>query len=143
MDPVKLMRSLLVGTATLLAIVVMFWLQSKFDGADRANAVKVVRDYHARGGWSVPDILEQKHPGRTPVWTVETQSSCFQTQRVSADVDGVRYQFVVAINGPSIHPGNPASEAVMKQLDDVRPGGAPATSATAPIPAAPAATVEP
>jgi hypothetical protein len=131
MDPAKLMRSLLVGSATLLAIVFMFWLQSKFDGADRKHALEVVRDYHARGGWSVPDILDQKHPGRTPIWAVETQSSCLQTERVSADVDGVRYQFVVAINGPSIHPGNPASEAVMKQLDDARPGWPPAASATA------------
>ena len=121
--------ALLVGSATLLAIVMMFVLQSKFDGADRTNALKVVRDYHARGGWSVPDILEQKHPGKMPVWNVETQSSCAQTERVSADVDGVRYQFVVDINGPSIHPGNPPSEAVMKQLDETRPEGASARPA--------------
>ncbi len=125
MDPVKLMRGLLVGSATLLAGVSMWVLQSKFDGADRTNALKVVRDYHARGGWSVPDILDERHPGKTPVWNVQTQSSCMQAERVTADVDGVRYQFVVDINGPSIHPGNPASEAVLKQLDDARPNWPP------------------
>ena len=64
------------GSATLLALVAMFWLQSKFDGADRKAAVGVVREYRARGGWTVPDILDARHPGATPVWSAETQSSC-------------------------------------------------------------------
>jgi hypothetical protein len=139
MDPEKLMKSLLVGSATLLAIVAMFWLQSKFDGADRKAALGVVREYRARGGWTVPDILGVRHPGRTPVWTAETQSSCLQREAISAEVDGVRYQFVVDINGPSIHPGNPESEAVIKQLDDARPGfpppGSPSAQPAAPPPA--------
>src|SRR5262245_24990063 len=116
MDPAKLMRSLLVGSATLLAIVAIFWLQSKFDGADRKAALGVVRDYRSRTGWTVPEILDARHPGQTPVWSSETQSSCLQHEKVSADVAGVRYEFMVDINGPSIHPGNPASEAVMKHL---------------------------
>jgi len=44
---------------------------------------------------------------------------------VTADVDGVRYQFMVDINGPSIHPDNQESEAVVKQLDDARPNWPP------------------
>lgn len=138
MDPAKLMRSLLVGSATLLAIVAVFWLQTKFDGADRRAAVNVVRDYRARGGWTVPELIDARHPGRTPVWTVETQSSCFQTEKVSADVDGIRYQFVVDINGPGIHPGNPESEAVMKQLGEPRPGWPPPAGSGSAGPALPA-----
>ena len=131
------MKSLLVGSATLLAVVAMFWLQSKFDGADRKAAVGVVREYRARGGWTVPEILSARHPDRTPVWTAETQSSCLQHEKVSADVDGVHYQFVVDINGPSIHPGNPASEAVVKQLGDARPGWPPPEPADSAQPPAP------
>ena len=132
MDPVKLMKSLLVGSATLLAIVAMWWLQSKFDGAYRNNALKVVQDYRSRSGWTVPEILDARHPGSTPAWGVETQSSCLQHQKVTADVAGVRYQFMVDINGPSIHPGNRASEDVMKQLGEARPGWPPAASGSAP-----------
>jgi hypothetical protein len=131
MDPGKLMRSLLVGSATLLALVVMFWLQSKFDGADRNAALGVVHDYRSRTGWTVPEILDARHPGHPPVWRVETESSCRQHERVFAEVDGVRYQFMVDINGPSIHPGNHESESVVKQLGDERPGWSPAASGSA------------
>ena len=141
MDPAKLMRSLLVGSATLLAVVSMFWLQSKFDGADRKAALGVVHKYRSRAGWTVPEVLDARHPGSTAVWAVETQSSCLQHERVSADVAGVRYQFMVDINGPSIHPGNRESEAVLKQLDEERPGWSkPGDSA---VPSAPAPSAAP
>ena len=137
MDPGKLMRSLLVGSVTLLAIVSMFWIQSKFDGADRRAALNVVREYRSKGGWTIPEILDAKHPGNVPLWTVQTKSSCLQHEKVSADVDGVHYDFMVDINGPSIHPGNRASESVLKQLDEPRPGWPPASSsASAPAPPA-------
>jgi hypothetical protein len=145
MDPEKLMKSLLVGSGTLLALVMMFWLQSKFEGADRKAALGVVQEYRARGGWTIPEILDGAHRGHAPEWSVQTESSCLQHERVSADVDGVRYQFMVDINGPSIHPGNHESEAVLKQLDEPRPGWPPAPPAApsaapsgAPAPAAPA-----
>jgi hypothetical protein len=135
------MRSLLVGSGTLLALASMFWIQSKFDGADRKAAVGVVRDYRAKGGWSIPELLDAAHPGHAGVWAVETQSSCMQRERVSVDVDGVRYQFMVDINGPSIHPGNVASEAIMKRLDETR--SAPPASASAEPSAARAASSSP
>ncbi len=131
MDPGKLMRNMLVASSTLLAIVALFWLQSKFDGADRKAALGVVQTYRARGGWTIPEIIDQKHPGKTPLWQVETQSSCMQHEKVTAEIDGVRYQFMVDINGPSIHPGNKESETVLKQLYEARPGG----SSSAPAPA--------
>ena len=121
------MRSLLVGSGTLLALASMLWIQTKFDAADRKAALGVVREYRARSGRSIPEILDGMHPGRTPVWDVQTDSSCMQHERVYADVDGVRYQFAVDINGLSIHPGNHESEAVLSQLGD--PGAPPARSA--------------
>jgi len=48
-------------------------------------------------------------------------------------------QFMVDIDGPSIHPGNAESEAVMKQLDETRPDGGAGASASAPTPPASAA----
>jgi hypothetical protein len=119
------MRSLLVGSGTLLALASMLWIQAKFDGADRHAAVGVVRDYRAKGGWTIPEILDAKHPGHTPVWSVQTESSCMQRERVSADVDGVRYQFMVDINGPSIHPGNRESETILQQLGEPRASAPP------------------
>jgi hypothetical protein len=131
------MRSLLVGSGTLLALASMFWIQSKFDGADRKAAVGVVREYRAKGGWTIPEILDGRHPGHTAVWAVETDSSCMQRERVTADVDGVRYQFMVDINGPSIHPGNRESEPVMMQLGETRPAPAGSTPGSSPTGSAP------
>src|ERR1700744_1236741 len=99
MDPEKLMKSLLVGSATLLALVLMWVIQSKFEGADRKAALGLVHDYRAKGGWSIPDILDAKHAGHPAGWAVETQSSCLHHyEKVSAQVDGVTYQFMVDID---------------------------------------------
>jgi hypothetical protein len=122
------MKSLLVGSGTLLALASMLWLQTKFDGADRKAAVGVVHDYRAKGGWTIPEILDAKHPGHPAVWSVQTDSSCMQRERVSADVDGVRYQFMVDINGPSIHPGNRESETILLELGEERPSVPPPAS---------------
>src|SRR3712207_603234 len=107
MDAAKLMRSMLVATVTLIAFVSIFYIQSRFDGADRRAALGIVQSYRARGGWTVPELIDKRHPGKSVAWQVETQSSCRQHQRVQATVDGTPYVFGVDINGPSIHPGNP------------------------------------
>jgi hypothetical protein len=139
MDQGKLMRSLLVGSSTLLAIASMFWIQSKFDGADRKAALGVIQAYRSPAGWTVPEALDARHPGHPALWSVTTEPACLHHyEKVSADIQGVRYQFMVDIDGPSIHPGNPESEAVLKQLDEPRPGGpppAPSGSAAATPPA--------
>jgi hypothetical protein len=141
MDPEKLMKSLLVGSATLLALVLMWVIQSKFEGADRRAALGLVHDYRAKGGWTIPEILDGKHGGHPEEWAVETQSSCLHHyEKVSARVDGVTYQFMVDIDGPSIHPGNPASEPVVQQLGEARPGWPPSGAAAAGSTAAPAAS---
>jgi hypothetical protein len=129
-DPGKIMKSLLVGSATLLALASMLWLQTKFDGADRKAAVGVVQSYRAKGGWTIPELLDTKHPGHPAVWSVQTDSSCMQRERVSADVDGVRYQFMVDINGPSIHPGNRESETILQQLGEERSPAPPPSKGT-------------
>jgi hypothetical protein len=123
MDTQGLLRAMLVVTSTALAIVVLLWIQAKFDGADRRAALGVVQTYRARTGWTIPEVLDQGHPGRAPAWDVRTESSCMQRERVFARYAEETYEFMVDINGPSIHPGNKESEAVLQQLDT--PKGAP------------------
>jgi hypothetical protein len=134
MDPGKLMRVLMGGSATLLAVVSMFWIQSKFDAADRKAAVAVVHEYRSRAGWTVPEAFDALHPGRPTHWSVETVPACLHHyERVSIESDGVSYQFMVDIDGPAIHPGNHESEAVLRQLDEARAEPAsPAAPAAAP-----------
>ncbi len=117
-DPTKFMRAALVLSATMLALTLMWVLQSKYEAADRKAAVAVVHDYHAKGGRSIPDVLTERHPGKEQGWQVHTESSCMQHERVDIDVDGQDYAFIVDINGPAIHPGNPNAEAVLKRLDE-------------------------
>jgi hypothetical protein len=137
MDPAKLMRSLLVASSTMVALVSMFWIQSKFDGADRRAALGIVQQYRSPKGWTIPEVLDEKHPGKPATWAASTESSCMQRERVTAVVAGTEYQFMIDINGPSIHPGNAPSEAVIRQLDADRPGFVPPAtqnSAAAPPP---------
>ena len=117
-DPTKFMRGALAVSATMLAVTVMWVLQSKFEGADRKAAVGIVHDYRAKGGRTIPDVLTERHPGKPQGWQVQTESSCMQHERVSIDVDGQDYAFIVDINGPVIHPGNPNAEAVLHRLDE-------------------------
>ena len=131
MDSSKLFRFLLAASTAILAVVIILWVQSKFDGADRKAALEVVQTYHSKLGRSIPQVLGEKHPGKTPLWTVETQSACMQHERVRVAVGDARYEFVVDINGPSIHPGNRPSEEVLGELDEPAPSPATAVSAGA------------
>jgi hypothetical protein len=117
-DPTRFMRAALVMSATMLAVTFMWFLQSKFEGADRKAAVAIVHDYHSKSGRSIPDVLSERHPGKEQGWQVHTESSCLQHERVDIEVDGQGYAFIVDINGPAIHPGNPNAEAVLKRLDE-------------------------
>src|ERR1043166_866238 len=111
LDPAKFTRAMLVTSATLLAVAFMWFLQSKFEGADRRAAVGIVHDYRSKAGRTIPEVLAERHPGKEAGWRVTTESSCMQHERVSAEVDGADYEFVVDINGPSIHPANAAAQA--------------------------------
>ncbi|HEY4120702.1 MAG TPA: hypothetical protein VGM56_22710 [Byssovorax sp.] len=133
----KLTRTMLVVSSALLAATFMWVMQGKFDGADRKAALGIVLDYHSKAGRTIPDVLVERHPGAQPAWSVQTQSGCTQHETVRADIAGAAYDFLVDINGPSIHPGNTASEAVLRELDVPRPAptatasAAPTASATA------------
>ncbi len=132
MNPAKISRYLVLVTMTLLAFVAIVVMQSKFDGADQKAAVGIVQMTASKGGLTIPDVLSQKHPGQQPVWSAGTESACFQHVRVRASVASspaaapMAYDFVVDINGPSVHPGNPAGEEVLKALAD--PNAAPMMS---------------
>lgn len=140
MNPAKLVRILVLASLSMLAVAVILFVQSKFDAADRRAAVGLVQQYHSRQGWTVPEAIEVLHPNKPPLWSASTESACFQHVRVRAYVsaadgmEAVAYDFVVDINGPSIHPGNPPGEKVLKMLDEPRPSAAPADAdAGAPV----------
>ncbi|WP_437722915.1 hypothetical protein [Sorangium sp. So ce861] len=130
MDYGKAMRTLLlVGTSAVAAGAVL-WVQSRFNASDRRAALGIVQQYRAEGGRSVPEAIGARHPGRPPVWSTATESSCFQHVRVRATIEGeprAAYDFLVDINGPSIHPGNRDGEAILGEL-----GRPPAEAAAAP-----------
>ncbi|AGP40853.1 hypothetical protein [Sorangium cellulosum] len=130
MDYGKAMRTLLlVGTSAVAAGAVL-WVQSRFNASDRRAALGIVQQYRAQDGRSVPEAIGARHPGKPPVWSTATESACFQHVRVRATIEGeprAAYDFLVDINGPSIHPGNRDGEAILGEL-----GRPPAESAAAP-----------
>ena len=146
MDILKISRTLLIGSTCLVAAAMIAFVQSKFDAADQRAALSIVQQYHSKGGGrSVPEALEARHPGRAPIWSTHTESACFQHVRVRATVDSgtasaaANYDFVVDINGPSIHPGNPLGEELLRDLGSAPAGSAaPAPSGSAPQPLTPA-----
>jgi hypothetical protein len=123
MNAAKISRVLILGTTALVAAGSVIYIQTRFDEADRKAAVGVVQLYKSRGGRTIPEVLDVHHPGREPMWSAVTESSCFQHVRVRASYGAKGsepandYDFTVDINGPSIHPGNPAAEAVLTELD--------------------------
>jgi hypothetical protein len=138
MEPAKITRYLVLTSMTLLAFVGIVVMQSKFDGADQRAAVGIVQTTPSRtGGRTIPDVLAAKHPGKPPIWSSTTESACFQHERVRATIspdppaEPVNYDFVVDINGPSIHPGNPAGEDVLRALNEPAPSS---TSSPSPSP---------
>lgn len=145
MKPAQITRYMVLVTLTLAAFVAIVVMQSKFDGADQKAAVALVQATRAPNGRTIVDALEVRHPGKPPVWSVDTESACFQHERVRASVypnpadAPINYDFVVDINGPSVHPGNPAGESILKQLSELPP----ADSATPGTTAAPGATATP
>lgn len=148
MNVAKITRYLVLLSMTLLAFVAIVVMQSKFDGADQKAAVGIVQSTPSKTGRTIVDVLSDRHPGRVPVWSVTTESACFQHERVRATIfptetaEPVNYDFVVDINGPSIHPGNPAGEEVLRALEAPAPPTAP-TAPTATVAPSASATAAP
>lgn len=144
MTPAKITRYMVLAAMTLLAFFVMVVMQSKFDGADQRAAIGIVQTTLSSNGHTVVDVLEARHPGKEPLWSAATESACFQHVRVRASVtptpeaSPIAYDFLVDINGPSIHPGNPAGEEALRALAEMPP--APSPTATPTATAAPAAS---
>jgi hypothetical protein len=123
MDSGNLTRAMLAASTTILAVASILFIQSKFDAADRKAALNIVQEYRSKAGWTIPEVLDEKQPGRAAEWSVTTESTCLQHERVRAVVGDATYEFVVDINGPSIHPGNTAGEGVLGRLDEPHPAG--------------------
>ena len=141
MDLTKLVRPLLLASISMVALGVILFLESKFEGADQNAAVNIVQQYRPKGGRSVPEVLDELHPGQMPQWTAGTERACFHHIRVRAYVSNapsgppISYDFAVDINGPSIHPANPNGEKALRELTTPpRSAVLPPTSTALPAP---------
>jgi hypothetical protein len=112
-------RVILVATSASAAASLLY-LQARFDASDEKNALTIVQTYRAHSGKSLPDVVAQENAGRVPEWSARTESSCFGHERVRAQLNAesgvVTYDFLVDINGPSIHPGNENGRRALEAL---------------------------
>ncbi|WP_437673752.1 hypothetical protein [Sorangium sp. So ce131] len=130
MDYGKALRTLVLVGVSAVAVGAVLWVRSRFNGSDRRAALGVVQQYRPEGGRSVPEVIGARHPGKTAVWGAATESGCLQHVRVRATIEGeppAHYDFLVDINGPSIHPGNRGGEEILGEI-----ARAPGASAAAP-----------
>jgi hypothetical protein len=103
-----------------LAAGSILYLQARFNAGDERNALVLVQQYRAKSGRSLPEVLAETSGNVNPEWSTATESSCFQHERVRAlvttDAGVVTYDFLVDINGPSIHPGNENGKRALEAL---------------------------
>ena len=127
MTPARITQYMVLAAMTMAAFFAIVVMQSKFDGADQKAALALVQSTRAPNGHTIIDALDVRHPGKTATWSVATESACFQHERVRAAVsdsptaEPTAYDFVVDINGPSVHPGNPAGEELLKLMSEMPP----------------------
>ena len=117
----SLLRNIGMVMTSALAAGTILYVQARFNSADERNALVVVQTYRARSGRSLPEVIDEGREGAPPLeWSTATESSCRQTERVRAEVTtdaGVTtYDFIVDINGPSIHPGNENGKRALEAL---------------------------
>ena len=73
-----------------LAAGSILYLQGRFNAGDEKNALVVVQTYHSKSGRSLPDVIAAENAGAVPDWSTTTESSCFQHERVRAQVAAKR-----------------------------------------------------
>lgn len=117
----SLRRNVTMVLTSALAAGSILYLQARFNAGDERNALALVQTYRAKSGRSLPEVIAEENQGNAPEWSTATESSCFQHERVRAQVGGdagvTTYDFVVDINGPSIHPGNEEGKRALEALD--------------------------
>jgi len=116
-----LLRNIGMVVTSALAATTILYVQSRFNAADEHSALAVVQTYRAHSGRSLPEVIGEERPGApAPEWSTATESSCMQHERVRAEVTTdagiVTYDFMVDINGPSIHPGNENGKRALEAL---------------------------
>jgi hypothetical protein len=116
-----LVRNVGMVLTSALAASTILYVQNRFNASDEKNALGVVQNYRAPSGKSLPEVLGEGRPGApAPEWSTTTESSCMQHERVRAEITtdaGVEtYDFLVDINGPSIHPGNENGRRALQAL---------------------------
>jgi hypothetical protein len=117
----KLIRNVGMILTSALAASTILYVQARFNAGDEHNALLVVQNYRAKSGRSLPEVIGEGQPGAPPAeWSTATESSCLQHERVRAEVNTdagvVTYDFMVDINGPSIHPGNENGKRALEAL---------------------------
>jgi hypothetical protein len=120
--PRPLLRRILIIATSAAGAGAMLYMQGRFDRGDRESALALARNYRSPSGRSLPELIAAEHPGAEPQWTARTESSCFGHERVRADVTTAEgghtaYEFLIDINGPSIHPGSPSGERIVTELN--------------------------
>jgi hypothetical protein len=100
----------------------MLYMQARFDRSDQRAAIEVARSYRSSKGRSLSEaIAAEQLASAEPEWTARTESSCFGHERVRAEVSTPQgkasYEFLVDINGPSIHPGSESGHRILEQVN--------------------------
>jgi hypothetical protein len=117
---VTLRKGILMLLTSVLAAFSILYLQARFNAGDEKSALALVQQYRAHSGRSLPEVIAEASAGTPADWSTATESSCFQHERVRAqvatDAGVVSYDFVVDINGPSIHPGNENGRRALEAL---------------------------
>ena len=117
---------LLVGSMMILGMYAsMDWLQGRFASSDHKKAIRLVSTYKPENGKALVDAIVELHPYCSKAdisWSSEITQSCLGYVRVHANIPQKEsnppssYSFDVNLNGPSVHPSDPKTVAILKSL---------------------------
>lgn len=119
-------RLVVASIMVLVLLAVMSWLQGRFDSSDHRKAITMVTAYRAKnGGGRLVDGMLARHPGveeKEISWTSEITRGCLGHVRVYGyvpkkdGVDSKTYAFDVNLTGPSLHPTDETTIAILTSL---------------------------